>query len=80
MFNNDWILLQLAKDRHNDLLRQAAQERLSRELVRQPSRLARGLSWLGKQLIITGQRLEANHKAAVTMAALHATYHRSQTR
>jgi hypothetical protein len=75
MFNNDWILLQLARDRHSDLLRKAAQERLSRELIRQPSRLARGFSWLGRQLIMTGERLQTYHKAAVTTAALRSVHH-----
>jgi hypothetical protein len=33
----------------------------------------RWLHWLGQQLIITGQRLQAHHKAAVTIAATSAT-------
>jgi hypothetical protein len=32
----------------------------------------RWLHWLGQQLIITGQRLQAHHKAAVTIAATSA--------
>jgi hypothetical protein len=72
MFYNDWTIKRLADEHRRDLLCQAESERFARECVPQPHRWKYWLSWLGQQLIITGQRLQEHHKAAVTMAATSA--------
>ena len=72
MFYNDWTVTRLAAEHQRELRRQAEVERVTREQVPQPHRLGQWLSWLGQQLIITGQRLRAQHKGAVTMAATSA--------
>jgi hypothetical protein len=79
MINNDWTIKRLANEHQRELRRQAEAERLAQVAVPRPDR-SRWLSWLGQQLIITGQRLQAQHKAAVTSAALHAASRRSQAR
>jgi hypothetical protein len=71
MFYNDWTIQQLAAEHQRELRRQAEAERLAQAAVPQPDR-SRWFHWLGQQLIITGQRLQAHHKAAVTMAATSA--------
>lgn len=76
MSYNDWTMQHLAAERQRELLHQAEAERGAQARQPRPDR-SRWLSWLGQQFIITGRRLQAHHKAAVTRAALHATYHRS---
>ena len=76
MFYTDWTIQHLAAEHQRELLRQAEAERGAKANQPRPDR-ARWLNWLGQQFIITGRRLQAHHKAAVTRAALHAAYHRS---
>jgi hypothetical protein len=76
MSNNDWIIQRLAAEHRRELLCQAEAERFANEHIPRPDRSGRWLNWLGQQLIITGQRLQAYHKAAVTGAALHAAAER----
>lgn len=71
MFYNDWMIQRLAAEHQRELRCQAEAERLAHAAVPRPDRW-RWLNWLGQQLIITGQRLQAHHKAAVTNAALQA--------
>jgi hypothetical protein len=71
MFYNDWTIQHLAAEHQRELRCQAEAERLAQAAVPRPDRL-RWLTWLGQQLIITGQRLQAQHKGAVTMAATSA--------
>lgn len=71
MFYNDWTIQRLAAEHQRELRCQAEAERFALAAVPRPDRL-RWLNWLGQQLIITGQRLQAQHKGAVTMAATSA--------
>lgn len=84
MFHSDSTLLRLARERRDELVRQADQERLARRIVRDPDRvgrwLARSLDWLGWQLIMIGQRKQAASKAAMTAAAFRAARHMAHTR
>ena len=85
MFHNDWILLQLVKDRERDVMRGLEQGRLARlaqsSRPRRNRRFARTFNRLGQLLITLGERLQAGHKALLDDAALHAAYHaRSHTR
>lgn len=84
MFHNDWLLMQLAREHRRELMRQADQERLARQVERNPDRvgrwLARSLDWLGWQLIMIGRRKQATHQAALTAAAFRAARHTPHTR
>jgi hypothetical protein len=84
MFHNDWTLWQLAQEHQRDLERQIEQARLARLAKsthdRRGRRFYRALGWLGRQLIVVGEHMQARHKAVMTAAALHAAYHaRSST-
>jgi hypothetical protein len=84
MFHNDWTLLRLARERRNELVRQADQERLARRIGRKPDRVgcwfARSLDWLGWQLIMIGRRKQAVPKATMVTAAFRAARHTPHTR
>ncbi len=65
MFENDWILRQLALERQRDLLRQIERDRLVRQA--RPISHQRGhtfyhvLDWTGRLLVRWGERLKARH-------------------
>jgi hypothetical protein len=77
MFHNDWTLLQLAKERERDLMRELEHDRLIRqaELVNHPHRhtLYHVLDWAGRQLIRWGERLQARHTVVHHQALTHTT-------
>ena len=81
MFQNDWMQQRLAQEHRRGLLQQADRERLVQRMTARPNRprlsTYRMREWLGRQLIMAGQRLQSNHKAATTTAVLRAT-HRSR--
>ena len=80
MFYNDWTMQGLAAEHQRELRCQADAERFAQTAVPQPDRW-RWLRWLGQQLIITGERLQAQHKAAMTLEAMQAATERGcQTR
>jgi len=71
MYHNDWTIRLLARERQRELMRQAKEERLARQARRKSGRPTQRLAgWLGRQLVATGQRLQANSKTAMTAAAL----------
>ena len=65
MYNHDWILLELAKERERDLVRKLEHDRLIQEarLVNHPHShtLYHMLDWLGRQLVHWGEGLQARH-------------------
>ena len=65
MFHNDWTLLQLAKERERDLVRELEHDRLIREAEssnqQRRHRLYHVLDWVGRQLVRWGARLQARH-------------------
>ncbi len=75
MFQNDWILSQLAQERRRDLMRQIEQDRLVRRCnPRRPQRrhtIYHALDLLGKQLIVLGEYLRAKHAAIHTRSLTH---------
>jgi hypothetical protein len=77
MFENDWILQQLAQQRRTDLLRQIERERLIREF--QSSAQKHGhtwyhpLDWIGGQMIRWGERLQTRHALYHTQSLTHIT-------
>ena len=77
MYYNDWLQQRLAQERRYELLQQAERERLARLVDATPNRLPRWTDqlrdWLGQQLVVTGQRLQSDHKAEITTTVLHAT-------
>ena len=81
MFPNDWMQQRLAQEHRRELLQQADQERLVRRITAEPNgpilSTYRMRDWLGRQLVVAGQRLQSNHKAATTTAVLRAS-HRSR--
>ncbi len=80
MDHHDWILWKLTQEHRRDLLRQAEQERLARQAKSTGKRVYRALDWLGRELVMLGEHMQATHKAVITTAALHAAYHhRSMT-
>lgn len=73
MYYNDWTMQHLADQHQRELRRQAEAERLVRAASSRPDRL--------RWLIGLGQRLQAQHKVSVTLAALQIATERSgQTR
>ncbi len=79
MFYNDWAIQRLATLHQRELQRQAEAERFARAGARQPDRVGRWLNSLGGQLVIIGQRLQAQHRGVLTHAVLHTEYHRSRS-
>ena len=77
MFHNDWTLLQLAKERERDLMRELEHGRLIRqaELVNHPHRhtLYHVLDWVGRQLVRWGERLQARHAMVHRQVLTHTT-------
>jgi len=77
MFHNDWTLLQLAKERERDLMREHEHDRLIRqaELVNHPHRhtLYDVLDWVGRQLVRWGERLQVRHAMVHHRALTHTT-------
>lgn len=67
MFENDWILQQLARERERDLLRQLQHDRLVRQARSLPGAhghvLVHVLDRVGQHLIHWGERLQARHAA-----------------
>ena len=76
MHQNDWIMLQLARERERDMLGQLQYRRLVREAQSLPHerrhRLYHVLDWIGQYLIRWGEWLQAQH------AAYHASLNTSQ--
>ena len=73
MYYNDWTMQHLANQHQRELRRQAEAERLVRAASSRPDR--------SRWFIGLGQRLQARHKAIVTLAALQIATERSgQTR
>ena len=73
MYYNEWTMQHLADQHQRELRRQAEAERLVRTASSRPDRL--------RWFIGLGQRLQARHKAIVTLAALQIATERSgQTR
>ena len=68
MFYNDWTIQRLAAEHQRELLCQAEAERFALAASPPPDR-ARWLNWLGRQLIVAGQRMQTHHTAAVTLTA-----------
>ena len=77
MFHNYWTLLQLAKERERDLMRELEHDRLVRqaELMnhRQRHTLYHVLYWVGRQLVRWGERLQARHAMVHRQALTHTT-------
>ena len=77
MFHNDWTLLQLAKERERDLLRQLEHDRLLREAESiNPQRghtLYHVLDWVGRHLVRWGERLQARHAMYHRQGLTHTT-------
>ena len=77
MYHNDWTLLQLAKERERDLVRQLEHDRLIREaeLISYPHRhtLYHVLDWVGRHLVRWGERLQARHALVHRQALTHTT-------
>jgi hypothetical protein len=75
MFHNDWSLLQLAKERERDLVRELEHNRLVREaeLHNRPHRhtMSHVLDWVGRQLVRWGERLQARHAMVHRRALTH---------
>ena len=75
MLHNDWSLLQLAKERERDLMRELEHDRLVRqaELMnhRQWHTLYHVLDWVGRQLVRWGERLQARHAMYHGQALTH---------
>jgi hypothetical protein len=75
MFQHDWLAAQLAQDHRRDLLHQAEQERLARQVKSQ--RTTRGhafyhaLDWTGRRLVTVGDQLQARHAAVHARSLLH---------
>lgn len=67
---NPILIEMLAKQRHEDLMREAAQMQLS-ALARsdQPSRVSRFLAVIGDALIRLGNRLKQGHERKVGLSA-----------
>ena len=67
MYENDWIIMQLARERRRDLLRQLEHEKLVREAEAIPHEqghaLYHVLDRVGKYLITWGEWLQARHAA-----------------
>jgi hypothetical protein len=65
MYQNDWMLQQIAEEQGRDLMRQFEHDRLVRqaELARHPQRhtVYHALDWLGRLLVRWGERLQARH-------------------
>ncbi len=72
MYQHDWVVLQLAKERERDLMRRLEHSRLIREaeLINHPHRhrLYHVLDWAGRLLVRWGEHLQARH----------AMYHRQE--
>lgn len=80
MWSHD-MLLRLAKIHRDELLKQAERERAARQMTAKAARSAqladRILNRAGQHLIIIGQRLQSNHRAVMTSAAMR-TAHRNR--
>ena len=76
MTSNDWILSRVAQEHRRDLLRQAEQERLARQVGLKPGQRGRlfdrALDSLGRRLMTLGGHLQMRRNAVMTTAALHA--------
>ncbi len=76
MTSNDWILSRLAQEHRRDLLRQAEQERMARQVRLNPGQRGRlsdrALDSLGQRLVTLGGHLQMRRNAMMTTAALHA--------
>ena len=65
MYHNDWVALQLAREREHDLVRKLEHQRLIK--LAEASNHDRGhrlyhvLDWVGRQLVRWGERLQARH-------------------
>jgi len=77
MFHNDWSLLQLAKERERDLMREREHDRLVRqaELMnpRQRHTLYHVLDWVGRQLVRWVNAWQARHAMVHRQALTHTT-------
>ncbi len=77
MFHNDWTLLQLAKERERDLLRQLEHDRLIREAESMNHQHRHTsyhvLDWVGRQLVRWGARLQARHAMVHHQVLTHTT-------
>jgi hypothetical protein len=78
MWSND-ILWRLSQLRQADFLKQAEQERMARQAAANARRSVhaakRLLVWLGRQLIVTGERLQGYPTGAMTTAVLRSVHH-----
>ena len=76
MWSHD-TMSKLAQLHRDELLNLAERERVARQMAANTTRsihlAIRALVWLGRQLIVTGERLRTYHKAAMTTAALRST-------
>ncbi len=76
MYQHDWVVLQLAKERERDLMRRLEHSRLIREaeLINHPHRhaLYHALDWVGRQLVRWGEGLQARHAISHREAMMHA--------
>jgi hypothetical protein len=77
MYQNDWMLSQLAEERRRDFMRQAEADRLIRqaELVNPPHRhtVYHVLDWVGRHMVHWGERLQARHVLSHQQALTHTT-------
>ncbi len=75
MDHHDWLLWKLNHEHLSDLLRQAEQERLAREV--NPANGQRGhafyhvLDGLGRELVLLGEALQARHAAHHPQSLTH---------
>ena len=75
MYENDWMLWQLAQERQRDLLRQIERERLVRQAqLGRPQGHAfyHLLDWTGRRLVRWGEHLQARHAVHHTPALARA--------
>jgi hypothetical protein len=77
MFHNDWTLLQLAKERERDLMRQLERDRLIREAEsinhQREHTWYHVLDWVGQRLVRWGERLQTRHAMVHRQALTHTT-------
>jgi len=77
MWSHD-TLSKLVALRRDELLKQAQRERAAQQAAnstRSVQLADRILAWTGQQLIIIGRRLQSNHRAVMTSAALRTAHH-----